>query len=85
MSTLKVDHVTIAGSSLPALEEAFTKAGLRPEYGGPHSNGVTHMALLGFDDGSYIELISTLKAGTRAQFWNRHWHRFTTFARQDFA
>ncbi|MFQ5610625.1 MAG: VOC family protein [Anaerolineae bacterium] len=69
---LKIDHVTIAGPALEPLRAAFSNVGLATEYGGPHSNGVTHMALLGFDDGSYIELISTLKAGQTAPWWNRH-------------
>ncbi|MCG3207047.1 MAG: hypothetical protein FOGNACKC_00647 [Anaerolineae bacterium] len=70
---LAIDHVTIAGSSLPALQQAFATAGLATDYGGPHSNGLTHMSLLGFDDGSYIELISTLQAGpANTVFWGQH-------------
>lgn len=69
-TTLKIDHVTIAGSDLALLEQAFAAAGLPTEYGGPHSNGVTHMALLGFEDGSYIELISFLGPGAKETiFW----------------
>lgn len=69
-TTLKIDHVTIAGSDLALLEQAFAAVGLPTEYGGPHSNGVTHMALLGFEDGSYIELISFLSAGAKETiFW----------------
>ncbi len=66
---LKIDHVTIAASDLNRVQQAFADLGLKPEYGGPHSNGITHMALLGFDDGSYIELISTLEPGQRAPWW----------------
>jgi hypothetical protein len=67
---LTIDHVTIAGSSLARLEAVFARAGLATDYGGPHSNRVTHMSLLGFDDGSYIELISFLKAGQyETAFW----------------
>src|SRR6185295_297462 len=66
---LQIDHVTIAGSDLNRLQKAFSDLGLKPEYGGPHSNGITHMALLGFEDGSYIELISTLEPGQRAPWW----------------
>jgi hypothetical protein len=58
-----IDHASICGSDLQALQQALTDVGLKPDYGGPHSNGVTHMALLGFDDGSYIELIAPQKAG----------------------
>jgi hypothetical protein len=69
---LKVDHVTIAGARLGPLEQAFTSVGLKPEYGGPHSNGITHMALLSFADGSYIELISTLEPGQISPLWHTH-------------
>lgn len=72
-SKLKIDHVTIAGPSLAQLEQAFDQLGLTPDYGGPHSNGITHMSLLGFDDGSYIELISSLEAGRKdTAFWGEH-------------
>lgn len=58
---------------LAQLEAAFAGLGLATDYGGPHSNGVTHMALLGFDDGSYIELISTIEAGRKdTNFWGEH-------------
>lgn len=68
---MKIDHVTIASASLEPLRKVFADLGLATDYGGPHSNGVTHMALLGFDDGSYIELISTIKAGQTAPWWDR--------------
>ncbi len=70
---LKIDHVTIAGPALAPMEQAFANLGLATDYGGPHSNGITHMALLGFNDGSYIELISTMKSGQKeAVFWGEH-------------
>src|SRR5262249_41717241 len=59
--SLMIDHVTIAWSQLEALERAFAEAGLTADYGGPHGSGLTHMDVLGFDDGSYVELISTLQ------------------------
>ncbi len=69
---LKIDHVTIAAPRLEPLQRAFAEAGLAPDYGGPHSNNVTHMAFVGFDDGSYIELISTLAPGARSPWWDAH-------------
>jgi hypothetical protein len=33
------------------------------EYGGAHASGGTHMAVLGLEDGSYVELVAPLKAG----------------------
>jgi len=60
---LELDHTSICGSNLDTLRQAFTDAGLTPDFGGPHGNGVTQMAAVGFDDGSYIELIAPVKAG----------------------
>jgi len=60
---LNVDHVTACGSELNSLQKAFAEVGLVTDYGGPHANGVTHMALLGFEDGSYLELIAPLRPG----------------------
>ena len=60
---LQIDHVTIAGMELEPMRQAFAEAGLATVYGGAHSGGVTHMALLGFDDGSYIELIAAADPG----------------------
>jgi len=60
---LELDHTSICGSNLDALRQAFTDAGLTPDFGGPHGNGITQMAAIAFDDGSYIELIAPIKAG----------------------
>jgi hypothetical protein len=54
----KVDHATIAGPSLKHLREMLDAVGLRTEYGGQHSSGLTEMALMSFPDGSYLELIA---------------------------
>ena len=55
---LHVDHVTIAGRDLKALRAEFASAGIRTDYGGKHTNGLTEMALASFADGSYLELIA---------------------------
>jgi hypothetical protein len=71
--SLQIDHVTVAGPDLAVLEQTFAGVGLAADYGGPHSNGMTHMALLGFNDGSYLELISTLEPGPKETvFWGKH-------------
>ena len=69
MIALRVDHVTFAGYHLAALESAFGLLGLGTVYGGTHSNGITHMSILGFDDGSYIELISTWDKEKKSPLW----------------
>ncbi len=69
-TVLELDHVSICGPNLDALRQAFTDVGLTPDFGGPHANGVTQMALIGFDDQSYIELIGPVQAGvTQGSDW----------------
>ncbi len=60
---LELDHVSVCGSNLDTLRQAFTEVGLTPDVGGAHGNGMTQMALLGFDDGTYLELIAPVKPG----------------------
>ena len=70
---LEIDHVSICGSSLDALREAFSSVGLASDVGGPHGNGVTQMAIVGFDDASYIELIAPIKPGvTEGSPWSKY-------------
>lgn len=66
---LKVDHASVCGSDLETMRQAFASVGLVTDYGGPHAS-VTHMALLGFEDGSYLELIAPQKPGaTEGSNW----------------
>ncbi|WP_433633656.1 VOC family protein [Halomicrococcus sp. NG-SE-24] len=67
---LSIDHVTVASRDLASLSAAYNQAGLSPEYGGTHSNGVTHMAVVGFGDGSYIELISKADTEQESPWWH---------------
>ena len=55
---LTVDHVTVAGTDLKQMQARLASVGIPSEYGGPHSNGATQMALASFPDGSYLELIA---------------------------
>ncbi len=70
---LELDHASICGSNLDTLRQAFTEVGLTPDVGGPHGNGITQMALIGFDDGTYLELIAPIKAGATA---GSEWAKF---------
>jgi hypothetical protein len=71
-TVLELDHVSICGSNLDTLRQALSGVGLTPDFGGPHGNGVTQMAAVGFDDGTYIELIAPVKAGvTTGSDWAR--------------
>jgi hypothetical protein len=55
---LAVDHVTVAGKDLKSMQASLAAVGIQSEYGGPHSNRATEMALVSFPDGSYLELIA---------------------------
>lgn len=67
---LSIDHLTLAGPDLDQLQQPFREMNLQPDYGGPHENGVTHMALLGFADGSYLEFFSPRVAGATSPIWD---------------
>jgi hypothetical protein len=72
-TTLELDHVSICGSNLDALRQAFTDVGMTPDFGGPHGNGITQMAIIGFDDASYLELIAPVKPGaTEGSAWAKY-------------
>jgi len=70
---LELDHVSICGSNLDTLRQIFTDAGMTPDLGGPHGNGITQMAIIGFNDASYIELIAPIKPGASA---GSEWAKF---------
>lgn len=72
---LQVDHVTVAGRDLRAMRRAFEAAGLKDEYGGPHANHATEMALASFPDGSYLELIAIQPKADPAAVSANQWHR----------
>jgi Glyoxalase-like domain len=72
MIRIRVDHATVCGRELAPLQQAFADAGLATDYGGSHANGVTHMALVGFSDGSYLELIAPQTQGqTEGSPWSK--------------
>lgn len=55
---LTIDHVTVAGSHLKAMQASLAAVGIASQFGGAHSNHATQMALTSFPDGSYLELIA---------------------------
>ncbi|WP_336021952.1 VOC family protein [Halobellus salinisoli] len=59
---IRLDHVLYAGRDLDRLEAIFESVELPPDYGGVHGNRVTHNAVVGFDDGSYAELLALYDA-----------------------
>ena len=76
---LKVDHATVAGTNLDAMRKALTAvAGFSSEYGGPHSNHATEMALVSFPDGSYLELMGIQAKPDPAAVAAHDWSKFLT-------
>jgi hypothetical protein len=72
-----IDHVTVAGRDLKAMTEALRSVtGITAEYGGPHSNHATEMALASFPDGSYLELIAIQPKADAAALAEHYWHKF---------
>lgn len=55
---ITIDHVSVAGRDVKAMQAKLAAAGIQSEYGGPHKNHATEMALTSFPDGSYLELIA---------------------------
>jgi hypothetical protein len=70
---LQIDHVTVGGRDLKALRDSLAAAGIASEYGGPHSNHATQMALTSFADGSYLELIALQDAPDPAAVAHHEW------------
>lgn len=69
---LRVDHITVAGRNLEKLRAMFAAAGIPTEAGGKHTNGLTEMAIAGFADGSYLELIAAqTSSGAGAHYWGK--------------
>jgi hypothetical protein len=68
--------VTVAGKDLKAMQATLAALGIPTEYGGPHSNHATEMALTSFPDGSYLELIAIQPnadpAAVAAHYWSKH-------------
>ena len=72
---LTVDHVSVAGRDLKQMQARLAALGIPSEFGGPHSNHATQMALTGFPDGSYLELIALQDQpdakAVAAHYWSR--------------
>jgi len=72
-----IDHVTVAGRNVEAMIKALgSVAGITAQYGGPHSNQATEMALASFPDGSYLELIGIQPKADPAALEAHYWHKF---------
>lgn len=55
---IRIDHVASAWADREAGEAACDAVGLPTTFGGEHADGTTDMSIVGFPDGSYLELIT---------------------------
>lgn len=62
-----IDHLVIISDDLDTAVRNARKAGFTVVPGGTHGDGNTHNALIGFRDGSYIELIAPTEQGKGAK------------------
>jgi len=60
---LHIDHVTVCGADLKMMQAKLTAVNIPSEYGGPHNNHASEMALTSFPDGSYLEQIAIQPKG----------------------
>ena len=73
---LTIDHVTVAAVTLAALEQQLASVGIQTEFGGAHTNHATEMAIAGFRDGSYLELIARQKDFDPDMLAKHPWAKF---------
>ena len=72
--SLVLDHVVILVADLEAAIADYGALGFTVQRGGTHADGATHNALVGFADGSYLELIAFLRPAPEHRWW-RHAQR----------
>ena len=58
---LTLDHVVILVGDLEQAIAGYSALGFTVQRGGTHADGATHNALVGFADGSYLELIAFIR------------------------
>jgi hypothetical protein len=70
---ISIDHVTVAGRDLKTMQASLEAVGIPSQYGGPHANRATEMALTSFPDGSYLELIAPQANADAASLARHAW------------
>src|SRR4051812_13475980 len=58
----QIDHVVIVVHDLEKAISDFGEMGFTVVRGGEHAGGVTHNALVAFEDGSYLEIVAFMDA-----------------------
>lgn len=81
--SLTLDHIVIRVNDLERVIADYTALGFTVQRGGTHADGVTHNALVGFADGSYLELIAFLHPAPERRWWSlgeQHGEGYVDFA-----
>lgn len=81
--SLTLDHIVIRVNDLERVIADYTALGFTVQRGGTHADGVTHNALIGFADGSYLELIAFLQPAPERRWWTlgeQHGEGYVDFA-----
>jgi catechol 2,3-dioxygenase-like lactoylglutathione lyase family enzyme len=68
------DHLVIRVRDLKRAIADFAELGFTVQPGGTHAHGATHNALVGFADGSYLELIAFIKEAREHPWWEGRGH-----------
>jgi len=68
--SLSIDHIVIRVHDLEQTIADCTELGFTVQRGGTHADGATHNALIGFEDGSYFELIAFLRDVPEHRWWD---------------
>ncbi len=66
---LGIDHIVIAARELDSAMESYRRLGFSVVAGGAHPYG-SHNALIGFEDGSYIELLGFYEESPAHPWWD---------------
>ena len=66
---LTLDHIVILVDELEAAIAHYSSLGFTVQRGGTHADGATHNALVGFADGSYLEIIAFLRRAPEHRWW----------------
>lgn len=64
---LLLDHTVVLINDLSQAVEDFTQLGFTVSPGGKHAGGISHNALIHFQDGTFIELLA-IRPGSRSRF-----------------
>lgn len=70
-----IDHIVIVDQNLDKMVQQAESIGFTVVPGGEHAGGMTHNALIAFQDRSYIELIAFIEPEQRSthRWWPRLW------------